>query len=82
VTAAFVCNAIVKEPEYHFCTEIATWHAEYSDREFFVCDAHREYVREARRGDHSYDQGGISWRSGAGEIEYDSWPEPREPGER
>ena len=54
-----------------FCEYNAEWRGEWSDRHLYVCTAHKDYVYQCHNGDHSYDQTGIIWESGDGQMSYE-----------
>ena len=53
------------------CRKPATWRGEWSDRDGFVCDDHRDYLRWCHDNDHIYDATGIIWESSSGVHEYE-----------
>ena len=65
---SFRCGAMLSDG---FCGEVAEWRAEWSDRDMFTCDVHRDDARWAHDNDHSYDATGIQWTGSDGSYDYE-----------
>ena len=70
---SFLCQYVIETSGgAHLCSTTATWLGEWSDRRMFVCDKHRDGVRQNRNGDNDSDRTGITWNSSDGRFEYES----------